>query len=297
MLKMKTILMLVVIANLGGVLSMCNPNDGLTPIWNHKEFPCNRYFKVCRFHHEGREGLLQLPVKQNMKPDEDNQKELERLFENGDVNITFSHPINALDVPEGDHGQRKTKANQEFTIFIKDVYRGRMEKLKSGDNFNVDVTFRSQMLKPDYSGKKLGISALSFGNFQCPPPPPKLIAPVSPLCRMVMLDETQPDGYRAAAIFPIEKTTQNWEAEIVFPVDVRDFQSPDGDTKRRESEDLPAIITNLRHNGKQLEDQEFTLEFNIHFKRENKRLAKKVVSMRFNDWKCEGVVIRHKVWN
>jgi len=279
---------LIAIFNVDVVFSMCNSNDQLTPIWNHQEFPCNQYFKACRFHHEGREGVLQLPVKQDMKP-----PSLD-IFEYGDVNITFSHAVDVFHVPEGDDGQqKKVSKNPAFTIFIKDVYRDRMEGLKTGDILSLDVTFRSQMLKPSYNRENLGISSIKFGRFQCPSPPPA--AEPTPRCRILMVD-SQPDGYRAIAVIPIEKNTEKWEAEFEFSVDVRDFQSPAGHTKKRESNDLPAKVTNLKHNGHKKMGHEFHLPFNIHFQREDKENAKKI-SIRFNDWHCKGGIIRNKIWN
>jgi len=269
------------------------------PMGNQGEFPCNQYFHVCRRHIEGYEGYLRLPVLQEMSPWRQSKAD-RKLFENGDVNITFNTELSVLHAWEEDAGLRSAlgKGNkQNFTIFIKDVYRDRMESLSNGQKYRMDLTFRSPLLHPNNPGNKggdktIGITSIRFGNFICPEP----VAPTVnslPACRIFMLDGSITDGYRAVAVFKAPSTKNHWVSTIQFPVSIRNFDTPNGDKERVSDKELK--IKSLRHNGRQHEGSEFHLEFTVHVygdndaeRRLNKRAAKKIVRMTFNEFVCEG---------
>lgn len=186
---------------------------------------------------------------------------------------------------------------QNFTIFVKDVYRDQMESLSNGQKYRMDLTFRSPLLHPNNpenkgGDKTIGITSIHFGNFICPEPVKPKVQSL-PACRIFMLDGSITDGYRAVAVFITPSTKNHWVSKIKFPVPIRNFDTPVGDRKQVSDKELS--IKNLRHNGKQHEGSEFHLEFTVHVfgdndaeRRLNKRAAKKIVRMTFNEYVCEG---------
>lgn len=235
-----------------------------------------------------------------MNPQKQSAEE-RKLFENGDIKITFNRELTNLHAWEEDHGLRVAidKGNkQNFTITIKDNYRGRMEKLSNGQKYKLDLTFYSHLLHPNHAENKgrdktIGISSIQFGNFICPEP----IEPVAsfPACNIVMLDGSMTDGYRAVAVFTVPSTKNQWVSRIKFPVAIRNFDTPDGDKKVLSENEFE--ISSLRHNGRQREGIEFHLEFTVHVhgnndpeRRLNRKAAKKIVKMSFNEYVCKGAI-------
>ena len=74
--------------------------NGCPAMWNRQQYPCNEYFHICRDHIEGFEGYLRLPVLQEMNPQKMSSDD-RKLFENGDIKITFSHELDVLHPWEG----------------------------------------------------------------------------------------------------------------------------------------------------------------------------------------------------
>jgi len=285
------------------VLVNASVANGCSDMWNRQEYPCNQYFHICNDHIEGFEGYLRLPVLQEMNPQKMSSDD-RKLFENGDIKITFSHELDVLHPWEEDHGLRQAtdKGNkQNFTIFVKDVYRDRMERLSTGDHYKIDLTWRSHLLHPDRrleTNKQnvIGIQSIQFGNFICPEPP--IQEEILPACRIFMIDSTMTDGYRAAAVFNVPSKKDHWVARMKFSVPIRNFDTPTGDRKREEGVEDEFKITSLRHNGKVHGGQEFHLEFTVHVygnndaeRSTNKRGAKKILAMSFNEFSCAGSVI------
>ena len=79
---------------------MATEANGCHEFWNRQRYPCNEYFRICKDHIEGFEGYLRLPVSQEMNPQKMSSDD-RKLFENGDIKISFSHELDVLHPWEG----------------------------------------------------------------------------------------------------------------------------------------------------------------------------------------------------
>jgi len=246
-----------------------------TPARDVEKFPCHAYLDIINDWPDGFRGMLELPVFQQMSP-------FPESMQDGHVILNFNRSLNALDIPEGDHSKRKVlKNNQEYHVFIKFV--NQLTRLKKGDIFSLDISLHHQR----WMKGRIGITGIQFGNFICPEPVDKEVTYPDCSKYIEMIDNSPPDGYRAAIKIPVNYTMNGWNMEVGFAKPILVLDVPQGVRTPAARNVKIFNIENREYNGFVKKDSTFRLEFMVHF--DVNRLKKRDVKInyiRFGIFEC-----------
>lgn len=219
-------------------------------------FRCGHFFEVFDEWQDGYRGMLRLPVL-------DHFTKMKDEMQNGDVIVRFTQPVFAVDIPKTEKRREVVSPDgRTYRNFIKFKYN-ELWRLQKGDVYELEMTVHFSQ----YQKGKIGVEALQFGKFKCPAI--KATArpqSVLPPCRIIKVDDSEPDGYRANMTIPIGlKHYYEWNVEVQFNRPLLSFDVADAEKINPQERNVYLFkMYNRPYNG-DMWGPWLNLQFMVHF--------------------------------